>query len=72
MCLVTVRWLRPTGATAEPLRIFPSLDNDATIDGLVRELLQYITATQYVVIGCEVKKVGWWKVHEEGLPNWCS
>ena len=61
MCPVTVGWLRPTRASVEALRIFPFLDNDAAIDGLVRELPQYITATQE-----------WWKVHEERLPNWSS
>ena len=36
MCPATVGWLRPTGASVEALRIFPFLDNEATIDGLVR------------------------------------
>ena len=72
MCPVTVGWLRPTRASVEALRIFPFLDNDATIDGLVRELPQYITATQDVAIECEGRKVEWWKVHEERLPNWSS
>ena len=35
MCPVTVGWLRPTRAIVEALRIFPFLDNDATIDGLL-------------------------------------
>ena len=69
---LTVGWLRPTRASVEALRIFPFLDNDATIDGLVRELPQYITATQDVAIECEERKVEWWKVHEERLPNWSS
>ena len=30
-------------------------------------LLQYIAATQDVVIECEGKKVEWWRVHEEGF-----
>lgn len=59
MCPMTVGWLRPTRASVEALRIFPFLDNDATIDGLVRELPQYITATQDVAI--EGTKVEWWK-----------
>ncbi len=25
-----------------------------------------------MVIECEGKKVEWWRVHEEGLPNWSS
>lgn len=37
MCLVTVWWFRSTRATAEALRIFPFLDDVATIGGLVRE-----------------------------------
>ena len=44
MCPVTVGWLMPTRASVEALRIFPFFDNDATIDGLVRELPHYITA----------------------------
>ena len=72
MCPVTVGWLRPTRASIKALRTFPFLDNDATIDGLVRELPQYITATQDVAIEGEERKVEWWKVHEERLPNWSS
>ena len=72
MCPMTVGWLRPTQASVEALRIFPFLDNDTTIDSLVRELPQYITATQDVAIECEGRKVEWWKVHEERLPNWSS
>ena len=72
MCCVTVGWFRPTRASVEALRIFPFLDNDTTIDGLVRELPQYVTANHDVAIECEGRKVEWWKVHEERLPNWCS
>ena len=60
MCPVTVGLLRPTRASVEALRIFPFLDNDATIDRLVRELPQYITATQDVAIENEERKVDWW------------
>ena len=72
MCPVTVGWLRLTRASVEALRIFPLLDNFATIDGLVRELSQYIAAAEDVAIECEGRKVEWWKVHEERLPNWSS
>ena len=72
MCPVTVWWLRPTWATAEALRIFPFLDNDATIGGLFRQLPQYIAATQDVVIECEGEKVEWCRVFQEVLPNWSS
>ena len=27
---------------------------------------------QDVAIECEERKVEWWKVHEEGLPNWST
>ena len=54
------------------LLFFPFLDNAATIGDLVRELPQCIAATQGVVIECEGNKVEWWKVHEEGLPNWSN
>ena len=46
---------------------FPFLDNDASIDGLVRELPQYIAAPGDVAIQCKGKIVEWWKVHEERL-----
>ena len=51
-------------ATVVAFRIFPFLDNEATVGCLVRELPQYIAATQDVVIECEEKKVEWWRVHE--------
>ena len=55
-------------------RICPFLDNDANIGCLVRELSQYIAdaVIQEVVIEYEGKKVEWWRVSEEGLPNWSS
>ena len=31
-----------------------------------------IDTTQDVAIECEGRKVEWWKVHEEGLPNWST
>ena len=52
------------------LRIFPFLDNDATINGLIRELPQYVAAAQDVVIEQEEKKVEWWQAHADRLPNW--
>ena len=61
MCPVAVQWMRPTPATVEALRIFPFLDNDATINGLIRELPQYVAAAQDVVIEQEEKKVEWWQ-----------
>ena len=73
MCPVTVQWLRPTPATVEALRIiFPFLNSDATINGLIRELPQYVAAAQEVVIQCEEKKVEWWKLHAQRLPYWSS
>ena len=72
MCPATVQWLRPTPATVETLRIFPFLNSDATINGLIRELPQYVAAAEEVVIQCEEKKVEWWQLHAERLPNWSS
>lgn len=69
---MTIGWLRPTRASVEALRIFLLLDNDATIDGLVRELPQYIAATEDVAIEYEGREVEWWNVYEERLPNWSS
>ena len=70
MCPVAVQWMRPTPATVEALRILPFLDNDATIDGLIRELPQYVAAAQDVVIEQEEKKMEWWQAHADRLPNW--
>ena len=36
MCPVTFGWLRSTRASVEAPKISPFLDNDATVDGLVR------------------------------------
>lgn len=69
---MTIGRLRPTRASVEALRIFPLLDNDATIDGLVRELPQYIAATEDVAIEYAGREVEWWNVYEERLPNWSS
>ena len=69
---VTIGWLRPTWASVEALRSFSLLDNEATIDGLVRELPQYIVATEDVAIEYEGREVEWWNVYEERLPNWSS
>ena len=70
MCPVAVQWMRPTPATVEALRILPFLDNDATINGLIRELPQYVAAARDVVIEQEEKKVEWWQAHADRLPNW--
>lgn len=72
MCPVIVCWLRPTQATVEALRIFPFLYSDGTFNSLVRELPQYMTASQDLVIECEEKKVKWWQLLEEQLPYWSS
>ena len=72
MCPLSVQWLSPSEETARALKIFPFLHNDATIDALLKELPQYVTAAQDVVISSEEKKVEWWKHHAEQLPNWSS
>ena len=54
---VTVQWLAPTPATIEALKFFPFLNNDATIDGLRKELPQYVAAAQDVIIPSDEKKV---------------
>ena len=56
----------------EALRVLPFLDNDETINGLVRALPQYITAIADVAIECKGTKFEWWKIHDERLPNWSS
>ena len=54
------------------LTIFPFLNSDAAINGLIRELPQHVAAAQDVAIQCEEKKVEWWKIHAEQLPCWSS
>ena len=53
MCPVAVQWMRPTLATVEALRILPFLDNDATINGLIRELHSMINKIVHLQITCK-------------------
>ena len=57
MCPVAVQWMRPTAATVSALRIFPFLNSDRIIDGLIAELPDYVVAAQDVVVTTEEEKV---------------
>ena len=45
------------------------LNNDATIDGLARELPRYLAAADGTVIEEEEEKVQWWARQARTLPN---
>ena len=57
-------------ATVLALRIFPFLNSDRIIDGLIAELPDYVAAAQDVVVTTEEEKVKWWCQHVERLPCW--
>ena len=54
---VTIGRLRPTRVSVEVFRTFPFLDNDATMDGFVRELPQYIAATEMGLLNATEEKL---------------
>ena len=56
-CPVAVQWMRPTVATVSALRIFPFLNSDRTIDGLIARPPDYVPATLDVVVTTEEEKV---------------
>ena len=72
MCPVAVQWKRPTVATVSALRIFPFLNSDKIIDGLIAELPNYVAAVQDVVVTTEEEKVKWWCQHVERRPCWSA
>ena len=72
MCPVAVQWMRPTAANVSALRIFPFLNSDRIIDGLIAELPDYVSASQDVVVTTEEEKVKWWYQHVERLPRWSA
>ena len=61
--------MRPTAATVSALRIFPFLNSDRIIDGLIAELPDYVAAAQDVVVTTEEEKVKWWCQQVERLPR---
>ena len=54
---VTIGRLRPTRVSVEAFRTFPFLDNDATMNGFVRELPQYIAATEMGLLNATEEKL---------------
>ena len=62
--------LRPTPATAKGLRLFPFLDSNHVINGLITELPNYVAAAQNVTMACEEDKVQWWRQHSDRSPHW--
>ena len=72
MCPVAVQWMRSTAATVSALRIFPFLNSDRIIDGLIAELPDYVAAAQDVVVTTKEEKVKWWCQDVERLPHWSA
>ena len=62
--------LRPPSSDVEILRVFPMLNNDATISKLKCELPRYIALADGVSM--EVERTTWWKNHERELPKWSN
>ena len=64
-----VRELHPTAASVEELKLFPFLNNDATISRLVRELPLYLAIADGAGVESEEAKVRWWSSQERAFPN---
>ena len=62
--------LKPTQSEIQALRIFPFLNNDSVIEGLVSELPRYVASAEDVSPVAD--KRAWWKRHEDNLPNWAK
>lgn len=71
-CPVQVQELHPTAASVAELKLFPFLNNDATIAGLVHELPRYLAIADGAVVESEEGKVRWWSAQERALPNWSA
>ena len=61
--------LRPTPATAKGLRLFPFLDSNHVINGLITELPNYVAAAHNGTMACEEDKVKWRRQHSDRLPH---
>ena len=72
MCPEAVQWLRPTPATVQGLRLFPFLNSNHVIHGLITELLNYVGAAHNITMACEEDKVKCWRQHSDRLPHWSS
>ena len=55
MCPEVVQSLRPTPATAQGLRLFPFLDSNHVINGLITELPKYVAAAHNVTMAWRTK-----------------
>ena len=66
-----VQHLHPTAASLEEFRNFPFLDNDI-IANLARELPDYLTAADGLVMEDEEEKLAWWAANSVRLPHWAS
>ena len=60
--------IQPTGTDIDTVRIFPFLNSDPIVNGLKSELPKYLASAEDV--SPAVDRVGWWRRHEEDLPNW--
>ena len=70
MCPEAMQWLRPAPATVQGLPLFPFLDGNHVINGLITELPNYVAAAHNFTMACEEDKVNWWRQHSDRSPHW--
>ena len=70
MCPEAMQWLRPAPATVQGLRLFPFLDGNHEINGLITELPNYVAKAHNFTMACEEDKVNWWRQHSDRSPHW--
>ena len=70
MCPEAVQRLRPAPATVQGLPLFPFLDGNHVINGLITELPNYVAAAHNFTIASEEDKVNWWRQHSDRSPHW--
>ena len=78
MCPATVNFLNPNADAIKQLRVFPVLDQDAIMQGLLDELPLYLAAAEDVTFPMHAveevtrKTVEFWRQNEKRLPNWAQ
>ena len=61
-------WSLP--ATVQGLPLFPFLDGNHVINGLITELPNYVAKAHNFIMACEEDKVNWWRQHSDRSPHW--
>ncbi len=70
-CPVKVQELKPQPECLETLRLFPFLNDDATIANLQKELPTYLAEAEGVKMD-EGEQMQWWHAHQARLPHWST